>query len=110
MLGVYVQSLVHLVSAQTWYVPSLVMLSGVTPLAQLAKQVASELQPSMQLVSVSQPLDALQAEASFAHELCAQDRHAFVSKLEPVEPPLDPFRLTHRLLRHSRPALHVPLA
>ena len=79
-------------------------------MAQLVKQLASDAQPSKHVVSVSQPLDALQAEAALSHALSAQAKHAFVSKLALDAPPLAGARFTHRLLRHASPALHVPLA
>jgi hypothetical protein len=96
--------------AQTWYVPALLRLSGVTPLAHSAKQLASAPQPSMHLVRVSQPLAALQAEAALAHVVSAQARHAFVSMPEADDAPPAPLRFTHTLLLQSRPALQVLLA
>jgi hypothetical protein len=75
----------------------------------LAKQVASAAQPSKQRVTVSQPLDALQAEAALAHALSAQAKHAFASKLE-LGAPAAPLRFTHTLLRQASPVSHVLLA
>jgi hypothetical protein len=49
----------------------------------------------------------LQAAAVLEHALSAQAKHAFVSKFEPEDAPPVPVRLTHTLLRQSRPALQV---